>query len=93
MGEFIGFNTGAVFGFGLKTGAVFGCKGRRHSYVKCIPCGGDQHDTLVPQVVPDSLNSPYVCHIRILSSGSLGEITLRVRLSGTVHPTPRRGDP
>ena len=38
-------------------------------------------------------NAPYVCHIRILSSGSLGEITLRVRLSGTVHPTPRRGDP
>jgi hypothetical protein len=53
MGEFIGFNTGAVFGFGLKTGAVFGCKGRRHSYVKCIPCGGDQYDTLVPQVVPE----------------------------------------
>ena len=38
-------------------------------------------------------NALYVCHIRILSSGSLGEITLRVRLSGTVHPTPRRGDP
>ena len=89
MGEFIRFNTGAVFGFGLKTGAVFGCKGRRHSYVKCIPEG----ISMILLYHRSCQNAPYVCHIRILSSGSLGEIALRVSLSGTVHPTPRRGDP